>query len=78
VPGPLVGAATLLGRVEARGLFGPSAGGRLGRAGESGPSGSGNLSFPFYLFISIFLLYLLSSQILNFKFEFPICCEVQT
>ena len=52
--------------------------GKLGRAGESGPGGSGNLTFPFYLFIYFFLLYLLSFQILNFKFEFPICCEVQT
>jgi hypothetical protein len=70
VPGPLVGTATLLGRTEARGLVGPSAGGRLGRAGESGPGGSGNLTFPFYLFISIFLLYLLSSQILNSSLNF--------
>jgi hypothetical protein len=45
-------------------------GGELGRAGESDPGESGILTFPFYLLVLVFLLSLLSFQILNFKFEF--------
>jgi hypothetical protein len=48
------------------------------KPGESGPGDWQPDFSPFYLFVSVFLLYLFSFQILNFKFEFLICCEVQT